>query len=127
VHHQLLAANVGFGVKNTWHEWQAGNSRSEAWEALDRTLKATDLEGLGFQPLRTVAQLAAGRPLANVMRMSALIDRQKGGNPFFVRLLASFAFLALIRRNRNLCSHCLLRRTAHARNHHPHGARSQKI
>src|SRR5216684_1747892 len=48
-------------------------------------------------PLRTaVAQLDAELPLANVMSMSALIDRQKGGNPFFVRMLASFAFLALI-------------------------------
>jgi len=48
-------------------------------------------------PLRTaVAQLDAELPLANVMSMSALIDRQKGGNPFFVRVLASFAFLALI-------------------------------
>src|SRR6266404_95800 len=48
-------------------------------------------------PLRTaVAQLDAELPLANVMSMPALIDRQKGGNPFFVRVLASFAFLALI-------------------------------
>lgn len=48
-------------------------------------------------PLRTaVAQRDAELPLANVMSMSALIDRQKGGNPFFVRVLASFAFLALI-------------------------------
>ena len=43
-----------------------------------------------------VAQLDPELPLANVMSMSALIDRQKGGNPFFVRVLASFAFLALI-------------------------------
>jgi len=48
-------------------------------------------------PLRTaVAQLDAELPLASVMSMSALIERQKGGNPFFVRVLASFAFLALI-------------------------------
>jgi len=48
-------------------------------------------------PLRTaVAQVDTELPLANVMSMPALIDRQKGGNPFFVRVLASFAFLALI-------------------------------
>jgi predicted permease len=48
-------------------------------------------------PLRTaVAQVDTELPLANVMSMPALIDRQKGGNPFFVRALASFAFLALI-------------------------------
>jgi len=48
-------------------------------------------------PLRTaVAQLDPELPLANVMSMSALIDRQKAGNPFFVRVLSSFAFLALI-------------------------------
>jgi putative ABC transport system permease protein len=48
-------------------------------------------------PLRAaVAQLDAELPLANVMSMSALIDRQKGADPFFVRVLASFAFLALI-------------------------------
>jgi predicted permease len=48
-------------------------------------------------PLRSaVAQLDAELPLANVMSMSALIDRQKGGNPFVVRVLTSFAFLALI-------------------------------
>jgi len=48
-------------------------------------------------PLRSaVAQLDAELPLANVITMPALIDRQKGGNPFFVHVLASFAFLALI-------------------------------
>jgi putative ABC transport system permease protein len=48
-------------------------------------------------PLRkAIAQLDAELPLASVMSMPALIDRQKGGNPFFVRVLASFAFLALM-------------------------------
>ena len=48
-------------------------------------------------PLRSaVAQLDAELPLANVITMPALIDRQKGGNPFFVHVLASFALLALI-------------------------------
>jgi len=43
-----------------------------------------------------VAQVDAELPLARVMSMPAVIDRQKGGNPFFVRVLSSFALLALI-------------------------------
>jgi ABC-type antimicrobial peptide transport system permease subunit len=35
-------------------------------------------------------------PLAAVMSMPALIERQKGGDPVFVRVLGSFALLALI-------------------------------
>jgi predicted permease len=44
----------------------------------------------------TVAQVDAELPLARVMSMPALIERQKGGDPFFVRVLGSFAILALI-------------------------------
>jgi predicted permease len=43
-----------------------------------------------------VAQSDAELPLASVMNMSALIERQRGGDPFFVRVLGSFAILALI-------------------------------
>ena len=43
-----------------------------------------------------VAQLDAELPLDRVMSMPALIERQKGGDPFFVRVLGSFALLALI-------------------------------
>jgi predicted permease len=43
-----------------------------------------------------VAQVDAELPLASVMSMPALIERQKGGDPFFVRLLGTFALLALI-------------------------------
>ncbi|PYU82168.1 MAG: hypothetical protein DMG51_13940, partial [Acidobacteria bacterium] len=43
-----------------------------------------------------VAQVDSELPLASVMSMPALIERQKGGNPFFVRVLGSFALLALI-------------------------------
>jgi len=35
-------------------------------------------------------------PLARLMSMPAVIERQKGGNPFFTRILAIFAVLALI-------------------------------
>jgi putative ABC transport system permease protein len=44
----------------------------------------------------TVAQVDAELPLAHVMNMPALIERQRGGDPFFVRVLGSFALLALI-------------------------------
>ena len=43
-----------------------------------------------------VAQVDSELPLAGVMSMPALIERQKGGDPFFVRVLGSFALLALI-------------------------------
>jgi putative ABC transport system permease protein len=43
-----------------------------------------------------VAQVDVELPLAQVMSMPALLDLQKGGNPFFIRVLGSFAFLALI-------------------------------
>jgi putative ABC transport system permease protein len=44
----------------------------------------------------TVAQVDAELPLARLMSMPAVIDRQKGGNQFFTRALAGFAFLALL-------------------------------
>src|SRR5712692_3645573 len=43
-----------------------------------------------------VAQVDAELPLDRVMSMPAVIERQKGGNPFFTRVLGSFAILALI-------------------------------
>jgi putative ABC transport system permease protein len=43
-----------------------------------------------------VAQTDAELPLASVMSMPALIERQRGGDPFFVRVLGTFALLALI-------------------------------
>jgi predicted permease len=45
---------------------------------------------------RAVAQLDSDLPLASVMSMDTVIDRQRGGNPFFTRVLGSFALLALI-------------------------------
>ncbi len=45
--HRLQQTSAS-GPKNTWHGWQAGNSTSEAWEALNKTLKAIDLAALSF-------------------------------------------------------------------------------
>jgi putative ABC transport system permease protein len=42
-----------------------------------------------------VAQADAELPLDRVMSMPSLIERQKGGNPLFTRVLGSFALLAL--------------------------------
>jgi putative ABC transport system permease protein len=42
-----------------------------------------------------VVQVDAELPLARVMSMSSVIERQKGGDPFFTRVLGSFALLAL--------------------------------
>src|SRR5712692_5335224 len=48
-------------------------------------------------PLRNaVAQVDAELPLSRLMSMPALIERQKGGDGLFMRLLGSFALLALI-------------------------------
>jgi putative ABC transport system permease protein len=44
----------------------------------------------------TVAQMDAELPLARVMSMPAVIDSQRAGNPFFERVLGTFAILALI-------------------------------
>jgi putative ABC transport system permease protein len=43
-----------------------------------------------------VAQLDSDLPLAHVMSMDTVIDRQRNGNPFFTRVLGTFALLALI-------------------------------
>jgi putative ABC transport system permease protein len=43
-----------------------------------------------------VAQLDVELPLARVMSMETVIERQRNGNPLFIRLLGTFALLALI-------------------------------
>ena len=43
-----------------------------------------------------VKQVDAELPLARLLSMPAVIERQKGGNPFFTRILAAFAVLAMI-------------------------------
>jgi putative ABC transport system permease protein len=57
---------------------------------------ASDPNGLASALHNAVAQVDIELPLAHVMSMSAVIDRQRYGNPFFVRVLSVFAFLALI-------------------------------
>jgi len=44
----------------------------------------------------TVAQMDVELPLAHVMSMPAVIESQRAGNPFFLRVLGIFALLALI-------------------------------
>jgi predicted permease len=56
----------------------------------------SDPNSLASALRETVGQVDAELPLARVMSMPALIERQKGGDPFFVRVLGSFAILALI-------------------------------
>jgi putative ABC transport system permease protein len=43
-----------------------------------------------------VAEIDPELPLAHLMSMSAVIERQKNGNPFFLAALASFAGMALL-------------------------------
>jgi len=56
----------------------------------------SDPNSLASALRNAVAQVDADLPLARVMSMPALLERQKGGDPFFVRVLGSFAILALI-------------------------------
>ena len=45
---------------------------------------------------QAVAQLDRELPLARVMSMETVIERQRNGNPLFIRLLGTFALLALV-------------------------------
>jgi predicted permease len=53
-------------------------------------------DGLAPSLRKTVAQLDPELPLGRLMSMPSLIDRQKGGDSFFSRVLGSFALLALL-------------------------------
>jgi len=57
---------------------------------------ASDPAALSSALRGAVAQVDADLPLSHVMSMPAVIDRQRGGDSFFVRVLAVFALLALI-------------------------------
>jgi len=59
-------------------------------------LAGGDPNGLVADLRAAVRQVDAELPLARVMSMPAVIDRQKSGNPFFTRILVAFAVLALI-------------------------------
>jgi predicted permease len=58
----------------------------------------TDADPAGAAPdMRdAVAGLDAELPLARVMSMSAQVEAQRGGGPFFTKLLGGFALLALV-------------------------------
>jgi putative ABC transport system permease protein len=56
---------------------------------------SSDPNTLASELRSAVAQVDAELPLARVMSMPALIESQKGGDPFFVRVLGGFALLAL--------------------------------
>jgi putative ABC transport system permease protein len=57
---------------------------------------SSDPDSLASALRGAVAQVDSELPLASVMTMPALIERQKGGDTFFVRVLGSFALLALV-------------------------------
>jgi putative ABC transport system permease protein len=60
-------------------------------------VRATSDPGSLTSALRaTVARVDSELPLGRVMSMPAVIESQRAGNPFFVRVLGSFAVLALI-------------------------------
>ncbi len=57
---------------------------------------SSDPNSLASALRKAIAQMDAELPLARVMSMPDVIERQKAGNPFFVTVLGSFALLALI-------------------------------
>lgn len=56
---------------------------------------SSDPNSLASAVRNTVAQIDADLPLARVLSMPAVIDSQRAGNPLFLRILGSFAILAL--------------------------------
>jgi len=56
----------------------------------------SDPNSLASALRNAIAQVDAELPLARLMSMPDVIERQKGGDPFFVTVLGSFAILALI-------------------------------
>jgi putative ABC transport system permease protein len=59
-------------------------------------LATSDPNSLASAMRNAVAQADAELPLARLISMPALLDRQKGGDEFFSRVLGGFAILALI-------------------------------
>jgi putative ABC transport system permease protein len=57
---------------------------------------SSDPNGLAPAVREAVGKIDAELPLARVMSMPTLIERQRGGGPFLARALGSFAILALI-------------------------------
>jgi|SRR5579863_141944 len=57
---------------------------------------SSDPNGLASALRNAVAQVDAELPLSGLMSMRAVIEYQKGGNPFFMGVLGTFAVMALI-------------------------------
>jgi putative ABC transport system permease protein len=57
---------------------------------------SADPDTLASSLRNAVRSLDAELPLAQVMSMPAVIDRQRGGNSFFLEMLGAFALLALL-------------------------------
>jgi putative ABC transport system permease protein len=57
---------------------------------------SSDPKDLASALRKTVAQADSELPLAQVLSMPAVLDQQKEGNPFFLRVLGTFAILALL-------------------------------
>ena len=57
---------------------------------------SSDPNGLASALRNAVAQVDAELPLSRLMSMHAVIEYQKGGNPFFMGVLGTFAVMALI-------------------------------
>jgi putative ABC transport system permease protein len=57
---------------------------------------ASDPASLGSAMRSAVAEIDPELPLAHVMSMAMVIERQRNGNPFFLRVLSSFAVMALL-------------------------------
>jgi putative ABC transport system permease protein len=57
---------------------------------------SSDPNSLASAMRNAVAQVDAGLPLDRLMSMSSVIERQKGGNMLFTRILGAFALFALI-------------------------------
>ena len=114
-----LGKQIGLDVIGATSEWSeivgvVGNVKShsedtrddpEVYEAfLQRpvpslslmVLASSDPNGLATALRNAVAQVDSELPLSRVASMYAVIERQKGGNPFVTRVLASFALLALV-------------------------------
>jgi predicted permease len=56
----------------------------------------SDPATLGAALRSAVAEIDSELPLSNLMSMTAVLDRQNGGDTFFSRVLAAFAILALL-------------------------------
>ena len=92
-------------VSNTKSHSESTREEPQVYEAmLQRPVSSfslmlrasSDPNNLAAAMRNAVAQVDAELPLTRVMSMPELIERQANGDPLFVRLMSSFALLALI-------------------------------